>query len=75
MFITDFSSFVFDFLYLGRTVFSYIPDEMQFRCGMNSYREIEPESAAALIRITDAQDFCRKIEDAAHQQAVIAFLD
>ncbi|MBE6848557.1 MAG: glycosyltransferase [Ruminococcus sp.] len=75
MFITDFSSFVFDFLYLGRTVFSYIPDEMQFRCGMNSYREIEPESAAALIRITDAQDFCRKIENAAHQQAVITFLD
>lgn len=30
MLITDFSSFAFDFLYLGRKVFSFIPDEMQF---------------------------------------------
>ncbi len=41
VFVTDFSSFVFDFFYLGRKVFSFIPDEMQFKCGMNSYREIE----------------------------------
>ncbi len=62
MFITDISSFVFDFLYLGRKVFSYIPDEMQFRCGMNTYREIEPESAASVIQINDAEDFCRAVD-------------
>lgn len=50
-FITDFSSFAFDFLYLGRQVYSFIPDEMQFRCGMNSYREIEPESEKMLTKI------------------------
>lgn len=51
MFITDFSSFVFDFIYLGRKVFSFIPDEMQFRCGMNSYREVEGLSEAFLEKI------------------------
>ena len=51
MFITDFSSFVFDFIYLGRKVFSFIPDEMQFRCGMNSYREVEGLSEEFLEKI------------------------
>ncbi len=65
MFITDFSSFLFDFLYLGRKVFSYIPDEMQFRSGMNTYREIEPESEAAQIRIAGAEEFIRHSSDSA----------
>lgn len=55
-FITDFSSFAFDFLYLGRTVYSFIPDEMQFRCGMNSYREIEPESERVFVKICGVND-------------------
>lgn len=55
-FITDFSSFMFDFLYLDRQVYSFIPDEMQFRCGMNSYREIEPQSEKMLIKIKGAED-------------------
>ena len=59
-FITDFSSFMFDFLYLGRQVYSFIPDEMQFRCGMNSYREIEEESERAFIKIKNIND-CEKI--------------
>ncbi len=63
MFITDFSSFAFDFLYLGRKVFSYIPDEMQFRCGMNSYREIEKESEAAFVSIGGAEDFIEHAND------------
>lgn len=55
-FITDFSSFAFDFLYLGRQVYSFIPDEMQFRCGMNSYREIEPESAKLFVKLQNIDD-------------------
>lgn len=74
MFITDFSSFVFDFLYLGRRVFSYIPDEMQFRSGMNTYREIEAESAVAQIRIADAQAFCRLADTDTEADAPIVFL-
>ncbi len=51
MFITDFSSFVFDFIYLGRKVFSFIPDKMQFECGMNAYREIEETSRKYLVEL------------------------
>ena len=56
IFITDFSSFAFDFIYLGRKVFSFIPDEMQFRCGMNSYREIESEHLFNKIKCTQDID-------------------
>ena len=56
IFITDFSSFAFDFLYLGRKVFSFIPDEMQFRSGMNGYREIESEEIFIKINGVDDTD-------------------
>lgn len=55
-FITDFSSFAFDFLYLERDVYSFIPDEIQFRCGMNSYREIEPESEKLFVKLRSIND-------------------
>ncbi|MDE6723990.1 MAG: CDP-glycerol glycerophosphotransferase family protein [Ruminiclostridium sp.] len=55
-FVTDFSSFMFDFLYLDRQLYSFIPDGMQFRCGMNSYREIEEESEKIFIKICDKKD-------------------
>lgn len=69
MFITDFSSFVFDFLYLGRKVFSYIPDEMQFKAGMNSYREIEEESRKLFVRLKgdwDLEKIFSSMEAPAH---------
>lgn len=56
IFITDFSSFTFDFLYLGRKIFSFIPDEMQFRSGMNGYREIESENIFIKINGEDDLD-------------------
>lgn len=56
IFITDFSSFAFDFLYLGRKAFSFIPDEMQFKSGMNGYREIESEEIFIKINGVDDLD-------------------
>ena len=41
MFITDFSSFVFDFAYLCRPVLYFVPDYVQFKSGMNLYRELD----------------------------------
>ncbi len=38
--ITDFSSFLYDFLYLKTPVISFIPDIMEFLAGMNGYREL-----------------------------------
>ncbi len=40
-FITDFSSFVFDFAYLCRPVLYFVPDYMQFKSGMNLYRDLD----------------------------------
>lgn len=59
MFITDFSSFAFDFLYLGRKVFSFIPDETQFESGMNGYREIEEESKKSFAELKKAEDIAQ----------------
>ena len=36
MFITDFSSFVFDFACLCRPVLYFVPDYGQFKAGMNT---------------------------------------
>lgn len=74
IFLTDFSSFAFDFLYLGRQVFSYIPDTMQFRCGMNAYREIEPESSNSFLHIESAEEFCAALEAGKTSPSQILFL-
>lgn len=41
VFITDFSSFVFDFAYLNRPIFYFVPDYDQFKSGMNHYRVLD----------------------------------
>ncbi len=41
MYITDFSSYVFNFAYLGRTIMYFVPDWNQFVSGMNQYRELD----------------------------------
>lgn len=63
IFITDFSSFAFDFMYAGRRVFSFIPDKMQFMCGMNSYREIEPESFALFEKLEGMDDLYKLFQE------------
>ena len=39
--ITDFSSFVFDFVYCGRPVLYFVPDYEKFKSGMHTYRELD----------------------------------
>lgn len=41
IFMTDFSSFVYDFVYLERPIIYFLPDRDMFRAGMNDYREID----------------------------------
>ena len=41
IFITDYSSFVFDFVYLNRAIIYYMPDYTEFKAGMNDYRELD----------------------------------
>ena len=40
-FVTDFSSYVFDFAYLERPIMYFVPDYPQFKSGMNHYRELD----------------------------------
>lgn len=60
LFITDFSSFNFDFLYQNRQLMYYIPDYDEFRCGaVTFYRDLD-------IKFEDAfGDFTRTAEEAA----------
>lgn len=41
IFITDFSSFCFDFVYLKKTMMYFVPDDEMFRAGMNDYRKLD----------------------------------
>ena len=41
IFMTDFSSFVFDFVYLEKPIIYFLPEDEMFRAGMNDYREID----------------------------------
>lgn len=41
IFVTDFSSFSFDFVYLKKPILYFLPDDEMFRAGMNDYREID----------------------------------
>ena len=41
LFITDFSSFQFDFINLSRPILYFIPDITEFRAGLHSYNKLE----------------------------------
>ncbi len=41
VFITDYSSYRFDFVYLQRAIMYFFPDYMQFKSGMCTYRETD----------------------------------
>lgn len=45
LFITDFSSYLYDFVFAHIPVISFIPDIREFKCGMNGYRELNYDAA------------------------------
>ncbi len=56
-FVTDFSSYVFDFAYLNRPVMYFVPDYPQFKSGMNHYRDLDlPFDEAFGHMFTDAHE-------------------
>lgn len=65
MYITDFSSYVFNFAYLNRCIMYYVPDWMQFISGMNQYRELDlPFEEAFGPLVTNDEDAIVEIEKA-----------
>ena len=62
LFITDFSSFVFDFVYLKRPVLYFVPDMDQFKSGMNHYRELDLPFEKAFGHLTlEAKDAIQEV--------------
>ena len=74
MFITDFSSFVFDYACLSRPIMYFVPDYIQFTAGLGHYRKLDlpfedafgrfttdPEEAANIV--IDAINSGFKVED------------
>ena len=41
LFLTDFSSFSFDYVWLQRPIIYFIPDREEFEAGLNYYRELD----------------------------------
>lgn len=57
MYITDFSSYVFNFGYLGRAILYFVPDWKQFISGMNQYKELDlpfEEAFGPLVKNVDS---------------------
>lgn len=52
-FVTDFSSYVFDFAYLSRPVMYFVPDYQQFLSGMNLYRHLDLDFKDAFGPMSD----------------------
>lgn len=55
MFITDFSSFTFDFAYCKLPIMYFVPDMYEFNAGLNQYRKLDLPFEKAFGRlVTDA---------------------
>ena len=54
--ITDYSSFVFDFVYLKRAVVYFMPDYAQFKAGFNDYKELDIPLEEGFGELTKSAD-------------------
>lgn len=86
VFVTDFSSFVFDYAPLCRPIMYFVPDYTEFKAGMNRYRELDlpfekafgklantPEVAAEYLINIIEKDF--KTEEMYYQRMKEFYLD
>lgn len=63
IFITDYSSFVFDFVYLKRAIFYFFPDYDLFKAGLNIYRELDlPFEKGFGKMTTKSEDAIKEVE-------------
>ena len=65
IFLSDYSSFTFDFVYLKRAIVYFFPDYEQFKAGLMSYRQVDiplEEGFGPLVQtVGEAIDALRKI--------------
>ena len=64
IFITDFSSFQFDFVKIKTPIIYFIPDKEEFTAGLHSYRKIDLPYEKAFGKLTlDQEELVSKIEE------------
>jgi CDP-glycerol glycerophosphotransferase (TagB/SpsB family) len=57
--ITDFSSYVYDFIYAGSRVMYFLPDHVEFKAGLNQYSSLDlPYDEAFGPYCEDAETAC-----------------
>lgn len=56
IFITDFSSFQFDFVKIGRPIIYYMPDFEEFNAGLHTYRELDLKYEDAFGKLCVSSD-------------------
>ncbi len=62
MFITDFSSFTFDFAYCKLPIMYFVPDMYEFNAGLNQYRKLDlPFEKAFGALVTDAESAAAEV--------------
>ncbi len=62
MFITDFSSFTFDFAYCKLPIMYFVPDMYEFNAGLNQYRKLDlPFEEAFGALVTDAESAAAEV--------------
>ena len=63
LFITDFSSFMYDFLFQDIPVLLFLPDKDEFRSGMNGYRRLGDDREYCNRVCTEENEILEKIKD------------
>lgn len=61
VFITDFSSFVYDYAVMKRPILYFVPDYSEFKAGLNNYRELDLpyDKAFGPLCITPEEAICQ----------------
>ncbi len=63
IFITDFSSFQFDFVKLKRPIIYFVPDMVEFKAGLHTYRELDLKYEDAFGKLClDSKDLLNEIK-------------
>lgn len=63
IFITDFSSYQFDFIKLNRPIIYFLPDEKEFKAGIHSYKSLDLKYEDAFGKLClDSEELINELE-------------
>ena len=72
MFITDFSSYQFDFVKLNRPIIYFLPDKKEFKAGLHSYRDLDLKYENAFGKLClNSQDLLTEMKNIIDRQFAV----